>query len=151
MPYNNIHVIDGIQKINMCATQYRNNLCANPIPAMVQQCANWETCMNRNPVVTRAKLAAAIIAEVINEFVEPMSGKTMVRKPLDLLVLRLTWLIIRPDRYLHGLHWPSWLSSTPCLSYIAQRTRLSPILYAIQSRSFPSHPWQIYPRTHSGA
>lgn len=67
----------------MCATQYRNNLCAtSPIPALVQQCANWETCMNRDPVaVGRAKVGAELIAEVINGFVEPISWKTLVRKP----------------------------------------------------------------------
>ena len=85
----------------MCATQHRNNLCAtNPIPAMVQQCANWESCMNRDPtVVGRAKVGAELIAEVINGFVEPISWKTLVRKPVDLPCL--TWFIIRHDRYLH--------------------------------------------------
>ncbi|CAA7264680.1 unnamed protein product [Cyclocybe aegerita] len=71
---------DIIQEISMCAMQYKNNLCAvNPIPAMIQQCANWETCMNRDPsVVGRAKVGAELIAEVINGFVEPISWKTLI-------------------------------------------------------------------------
>lgn len=74
-------VPDIIQEISMCAMQYKNNLCAtSPIPAMVQQCGNWETCMNRDPtIVGRAKVGAELIAEVINGFVEPISWKTLVR------------------------------------------------------------------------
>lgn len=65
----------------MCALQFKNNLCAtNPIPAMAQQCGNWEACMNRDPtVVGRAKVGAELIAEVVNGFVEPISWKTLVR------------------------------------------------------------------------
>ncbi|KDR84743.1 hypothetical protein GALMADRAFT_217803 [Galerina marginata CBS 339.88] len=72
---------DIIQEISMCALQFKNNRCAgdNPIPAMMQQCANWEACMNRDPtVVGRAKVGAELIAEVINGFVEPISWKTLV-------------------------------------------------------------------------
>ncbi|KAF8971592.1 Di-sulfide bridge nucleocytoplasmic transport domain-containing protein [Flammula alnicola] len=70
-----------IQEISMCAVQYTNNRCAepNPIPAMVQQCSNWETCMNRDPaIVGRAKVGAELIAEVVNGFVEPISWKTLI-------------------------------------------------------------------------
>ncbi|PPQ66767.1 hypothetical protein CVT26_009753 [Gymnopilus dilepis] len=72
---------DIIQEISLCATQFRNNRCSgeSPIPAMVQQCANWEACMNRDPaVVGRAKVGAELIAEVINGFVEPISWKTLI-------------------------------------------------------------------------
>lgn len=72
---------DIVQEISMCASQYKNNLCAsNPIPAMNHQCATWETCMNRDPtIVGRAKVGAEMIAEVVNGFVEPISWKTLVR------------------------------------------------------------------------
>ncbi|KAF8807174.1 hypothetical protein BYT27DRAFT_7189257 [Phlegmacium glaucopus] len=71
---------DIIQEISMCQTQYKNNLCdVKPIPAMVQQCANWESCMNRDPsTVGRAKVGAELIAEVVNGFVEPISWKTLI-------------------------------------------------------------------------
>lgn len=64
----------------MCQTQFKNNLCdVNTIPAMVQQCAIWESCMNRDPsTVGRAKVGAELIAEVVNGFVEPISWKTLV-------------------------------------------------------------------------
>ncbi|KAF9480426.1 hypothetical protein BDN70DRAFT_877564 [Pholiota conissans] len=72
---------DIIQEISMCAVQHTNNRCAEPniIPAMVQQCSNWEVCMNRDPTtVGRAKIGAELIAEVVNGFVEPISWKTLI-------------------------------------------------------------------------
>ncbi|RDB29324.1 Nucleus export protein BRL1 [Hypsizygus marmoreus] len=71
--------MDIVQDIAICALQYKNNLCAtNAIPAMAQQCANWETCMNRDPaIVGRAKVGAELIAEVVNGFVEPISWKAL--------------------------------------------------------------------------
>lgn len=50
---------------------------------MAQQCANWETCMSRDPtIVGRAKVGAELIAEVVNSFVEPISWKTLVSHPI---------------------------------------------------------------------
>jgi hypothetical protein len=66
----------------MCALQFKNNRCDNGdvIPAMIAQCASWETCMNRDPsTVGRARVGAELIAEVVNGFVEPISWKTLVR------------------------------------------------------------------------
>lgn len=72
---------DIVQEIAICALQYKTNLCAsNPIPAMIQQCGNWETCMNRDPaIVGRAKVSAELIAEVVNGFIEPISWKALVK------------------------------------------------------------------------
>ena len=69
-----------LQDITTCTTLYRTNLCGtSPIPAMVHQCATWETCMSRDPkVVGRAKVGAEMLAEVVNGFVEPISWKTLV-------------------------------------------------------------------------
>lgn len=74
------YLSDIVQEIGMCATQYRNNLCeSNPVPAMIQQCASWKTCMDRDPtIVGRARVGAELIAEVVNGFVEPISWKTLV-------------------------------------------------------------------------
>jgi len=71
---------DIVEGIAMCSLQYRNNLCeVNAIPAMVQQCAKWGMCMNRDPAaVGRAKVSAELIAEVVNGFIEPISWKTLV-------------------------------------------------------------------------
>lgn len=72
--------MDIVQEIAICALQYKTNLCAsNPIPAMIQQCGNWETCMNRDPaIIGRAKVGAELIAEVVNGFIEPISWKALV-------------------------------------------------------------------------
>ncbi|KAF5313265.1 hypothetical protein D9619_003310 [Psilocybe cf. subviscida] len=70
-----------IQEIAMCALQFKNNRCDNGdvIPAMIAQCASWETCMNRDPsTVGRARVGAELIAEVVNGFVEPISWKTLI-------------------------------------------------------------------------
>jgi len=71
--------MDILQEITTCASQYKQNLCdTSPIPAMLHQCATWETCMNRDPkIVGRAKVGAEMLAEVINGFVEPISWKTL--------------------------------------------------------------------------
>ncbi|EIW86322.1 hypothetical protein CONPUDRAFT_44919 [Coniophora puteana RWD-64-598 SS2] len=71
--------MDIVQEIALCASHYKNNLCAtSPIPAMIRQCGAWETCMNRDPtVVGRARVSAEMIAEVVNGFVEPISWKTL--------------------------------------------------------------------------
>lgn len=69
----------------MCTIQYKNNNCKEPIPAMIQQCGNWETCMSRDPtIVGRARVGAELIAEVVNGFVEPISWKTLVSLPFEL-------------------------------------------------------------------
>jgi hypothetical protein len=82
----------------MCATQYRNNLCENnPVPAMIQQCASWKTCMDRDPtMVGRARVGAELIADVINGFVEPISWKTLVstRETADQFAMLITYLCI---------------------------------------------------------
>ncbi|KIJ21347.1 hypothetical protein PAXINDRAFT_104352 [Paxillus involutus ATCC 200175] len=72
--------MDIVQEIGVCASQYKNNFCGNnQIPAMTQQCAAWEACMNRDPTqVGRARIGAELIAEVVNGFVEPISWKTLV-------------------------------------------------------------------------
>ncbi|KAJ7293914.1 Di-sulfide bridge nucleocytoplasmic transport domain-containing protein [Mycena rebaudengoi] len=70
--------MDIVQDIAMCRQHYENNRCENPLPAMAQQCANWATCMSRDPtIVGRAKVGAEMIAEVVNGFVEPISWKTL--------------------------------------------------------------------------
>ena len=65
----------------MCATRYKQSFCGTQYvaPDMLSKCADWETCMNRDPTtIGRAKVSAELIAEVINGFVEPISWKTLV-------------------------------------------------------------------------
>ncbi|KAL4065783.1 Di-sulfide bridge nucleocytoplasmic transport domain-containing protein [Scleroderma yunnanense] len=83
--------LDIVQEIGVCASHYRNNFCeTNQIPAMTQQCAVWEACMNRDPtIVGRARIGAELIAEVVNGFVEPISWKTLAFSLTSLSFLTL--------------------------------------------------------------
>lgn len=68
-------------EVNMCAQQYRENKCEREtrVPAMEKACANWETCMNRDPSgVGRAKVSAHTFALIFNSFIEAISWKAMV-------------------------------------------------------------------------
>lgn len=69
----------------MCVMHYKTNLCdINPIPAMAHQCASWETCENQDPtIVSRRKVAAEMLAEMLNKFVEPIGLKPLVSLPVD--------------------------------------------------------------------
>ncbi|CAO3652962.1 unnamed protein product [Cunninghamella echinulata] len=69
-----------IQEIQSCAQQYKINLCdpETRVPALEKKCEYWLTCMNRIPhSITRTKVSAETIAEIINSFVEPISYKAM--------------------------------------------------------------------------
>ena len=64
-----------------CAKDYVDNQCAGGkrLPAMEAVCENWERCMNRDPAkVGRAKLSAHTMAEIINNFIDPISWKAIV-------------------------------------------------------------------------
>lgn len=76
-------MLEIVQDIAMCAMEYRANRCENnSAPALVRQCNEWEACMNRDPTkIGRTKVAAEMIAEVYNSFVEPISFKAMVGHP----------------------------------------------------------------------
>ncbi|KAJ2914880.1 hypothetical protein MD484_g5540, partial [Candolleomyces efflorescens] len=123
---------DIIQDIAMCATQYQNNHCSTPhmAPAMVSQCANWETCMNRDPTtIGRARVSAELIAEVINGFVEPISWKTLI---FTLTSLGFLTVFINALLSLY-------------------RSKYQPIAApAHQPTSFPIHPGTPYPAHHFG-
>ncbi|CAO3650390.1 unnamed protein product [Cunninghamella blakesleeana] len=69
-----------IQEIQSCAQQYKINLCdpETRVPALEKKCEYWLLCMNRMPhSVTRVRVSAETIAEIINSFVEPISYKAM--------------------------------------------------------------------------
>ncbi|CDO74815.1 hypothetical protein BN946_scf185001.g63 [Trametes cinnabarina] len=81
--------MDIVQEIAQCALLHKTNLCAqNAVPAMAQQCAAWELCMNRDPTkVGRARVSVEVIAEVVNSFVEPISWKTLIFTVVSLCFL----------------------------------------------------------------
>ncbi|KAI0935666.1 hypothetical protein AcV5_004021 [Taiwanofungus camphoratus] len=127
--------MDIVQEIAQCALQYKANLCAtNPIPAMAHQCANWETCMNRDPSkVGKAKVSAELIAEVINGFVEPISWKTLIFTLTSLAFLTI---------FINAL-----------LSLYRSRnnpaTPAHPIHHSSAIPSFPVAPLTPYPHAHN--
>lgn len=96
-----------MQEIAFCTTSYASNNCANPLPALILQCLEWETCMARDPaIVGRAKVGAEMLAEVINSFVEPISWKTLASYPKALpLSATHVFLAIHPviDRIFYYL------------------------------------------------
>ena len=59
--------------------------------------------MNRDPkVIGRARVYAETMAEVVNGFVDPISWKTLVRKPLtsgDQRLMTILFLVLHFDHY----------------------------------------------------
>ncbi|KAI4249185.1 MAG: hypothetical protein L6R40_000643 [Gallowayella cf. fulva] len=66
----------------MCLRDYKDNKCDKPearVPAMESICNSWEKCMQRDPtMVGRAKVSAHTFAEIINNFFQPISAKTLI-------------------------------------------------------------------------
>ena len=67
--------------IQQCARDYKNNRCdlSVRVKAAEKYCLEKEKCMNQDPamVVRTTKLTAALTAEILNEFVEPLEYKTI--------------------------------------------------------------------------
>lgn len=73
-----------VAEMAKCARDYVDNGCSkdNRPPALETICDSWEYCMNRDPTaVGRAKVSAKTFTDILNNFVEPMSYKSMVRPP----------------------------------------------------------------------
>ena len=72
---------ETLAEMAVCAREYKENRCdrSSRVPAMEAVCENWEKCMKQDPTkVGRAKVSAYTFAEILNNFVEPISIKTMV-------------------------------------------------------------------------
>lgn len=72
---------ETLAEMAACAREYKENRCdrSSRVPAMETVCENWEKCMKQDPTkVGRAKVSAYTFAEILNNFVEPISIKTMV-------------------------------------------------------------------------
>lgn len=72
---------ETLAEMAACAREYKENRCdrSSRVPAMETVCENWEKCMKQDPnKVGRAKVSAYTFAEILNNFVEPISIKTMV-------------------------------------------------------------------------
>ncbi|AGO09921.1 AaceriAAL070Cp [[Ashbya] aceris (nom. inval.)] len=74
-----------------CRQSYEANLCdpATRVPALYEQCAQWEKCMSRdNNIFFRARstLSARLVGDVINSFIEPLGWKALLSILIGLLI-----------------------------------------------------------------
>ncbi|AEY94582.1 FAAL070Cp [Eremothecium gossypii FDAG1] len=74
-----------------CRQSYDANLCdpATRVPALYEQCAQWEKCMSRdNNIFFRARstLSARLVGDVINSFIEPLGWKALLSILIGLLI-----------------------------------------------------------------
>ena len=75
---NNIVLVE----IQQCLRDYTENGCDPKTrrPALESYCVMKEKCFSQDPtmVVKASKMTASLLAETLNEFVEPLGLKTMV-------------------------------------------------------------------------
>lgn len=72
---------DAHHEIAVCTSHWTTNNCAPHlrVPAVAAACREWEICMQADPTqVGRAKISAHTFARIVNEFIEPISLKTML-------------------------------------------------------------------------
>lgn len=70
-----------LTEMAQCAHEYAANSCGHDsrAPALATVCQNWLVCMERDPMaVGRARVSAKTFAEILNNFIEPISYKSMV-------------------------------------------------------------------------
>lgn len=110
-----------VAEMAVCAKNYVDNRCAggDRLPALETVCENWERCMNRDPAkVGRAKLSARTMAEIINNFIDPISWKAILFFIATLATVTAV---------------SNW-------SFCSFRQRLNQRDYAHHATSFPNHP-----------
>jgi len=68
-------------EINQCTKDFHENRCEpeTRLPAVEEYCLQVEKCMLQDPmkVVQSSKMTAALIAEIINEFIDPLGFKAI--------------------------------------------------------------------------
>ncbi|KAI9207388.1 inositol-pentakisphosphate 2-kinase-domain-containing protein [Polychytrium aggregatum] len=68
----------NFQQREACADNFNKNGCIRPVPALEEQCREWEFCMNKDSEIERVQIAAEMVGEILNKLVEPLSLKTLV-------------------------------------------------------------------------
>ena len=89
-----VHYDEELKQIADCRHDYEINKCSqdDKLPAMVQLCNKWKVCMETKPRdTTKSKIAARFTAQLINEFVNPLSPKTII----TVIVLVIVLVILR--------------------------------------------------------
>ncbi|ORX41891.1 hypothetical protein BCR36DRAFT_407310 [Piromyces finnis] len=77
----NEYVMNNMKDISKCYDNYKTNKCYSDerIPFLENTCREWEACMNQNPDEIRIiMIAAEVISEILDKFIEPLSMKTTV-------------------------------------------------------------------------
>ncbi|GAM21814.1 hypothetical protein SAMD00019534_049890 [Acytostelium subglobosum LB1] len=99
-----LHAAQLQKEIEACSKNYFDNKCLpeTRLPAMVDMCAQWEICMNKDPSsLPKSKLFAELVSEVLDSLVMNMSYRTMI---FSLVVL---WLIVWvPNKVLSSTNRP---------------------------------------------
>lgn len=75
------HSASTLKEINHCQNEYIINRCApdTRAPALENQCAEWELCMNQNPdKVGRATAFVRVLSDISNSFTDQLSWKGAV-------------------------------------------------------------------------
>ena len=106
-----------ILEMAQCQRDYVGSNCGNnPTAGIVHLCQEWANCMDRDPeMVLRARISAHTFAEILNDFIEPISWKAMVSFILFCCIKQSLISLPRPID-LHG--------SYPHNVYRGQQSRL---------------------------
>ncbi|KAI9228417.1 MAG: Di-sulfide bridge nucleocytoplasmic transport domain-containing protein [Piptocephalis tieghemiana] len=110
----NNYTHDLSQEIEGCRKKYIENNCYPDVrvPISEEHCAEWERCMSRDPAeVSRARISAEILAEIVESFVKPISHKTMLYIALfgfgTLAISNIAFGLVRSRKRRHALSFPS--------------------------------------------
>ena len=80
---NDLAVARLTTQMAACRSHYEINGCGGPRPppALEQDCAKWDVCMNQDPqAIQGARIGAATWAAIMNGFVDELKWKTIVRR-----------------------------------------------------------------------
>lgn len=85
-----------IQENTDCRRHYSDNRCLpdTRVPAMQQQCQEWEKCMHRDTkAIAATKISATVLAEILDTFVQTLSYKTILFIVVMLVLINsIKWL-----------------------------------------------------------
>ncbi len=89
-------VSETLAEMAVCNREFEGNRCkrSSRVPAMEKMCDYWEECMKQDPLkVARAGVSANAFAEILNNFFEPITAKTVVCEHARLSIASLLRLV----------------------------------------------------------
>ncbi|KAL9107182.1 MAG: hypothetical protein Q9227_007882 [Pyrenula ochraceoflavens] len=90
---NDLAVAQLTTQMATCRNNWEINGCGGPRPppALEQDCAKWEVCMNQDPqAIQGARIGAATWAAILNGFVDELKWKTMVSRLISCYLEKTT-------------------------------------------------------------